>query len=225
MSQTTAMTIRARMGGMPDPRIPLGALIVVLGLLVTAAPTRSAAQPSAIPPAPTESQRVAPYAVTPDQVVTEMLKLARVGPADFVVDLGSGDGRLVIGAVKAFGARGGLGMDIDPKLVDYANAKASEAGVADRVQFLARDLFATDVSAATVVTVYLFPGIMARVRDKLLAELAPGTRVVSHEFTFPDWPADRIVTLTLPNADNLFGRSDAKLMLYTVPERRSTGAR
>lgn len=206
--------------------VPGRALAVSCFAVVTAVvPIGAEAQSPAAATPDRESQRVAPYAVTPDQVVTEMLRLARVGPEDFVVDLGSGDGRLVIAAAKSFDARGGFGVDIDPSLVAYANAKAIEAGVADRVQFYARDLFATDVSAATVVTVYLFPGIMARVRDKLLAELAPGSRVVSHEFTFPDWPVDRIVTLTLPNADNLFGRSDAKLMLYTVPVRRGGGAK
>lgn len=178
-------------------------------------------------PAPTvsEAQRVAPYAVTPDLVVTEMLKLARVGPKDFVVDLGSGDGRLVIAAVNGFGARGGFGVDIDKYLVDYANAKAGEAGIADRVQFVAQDLFAADVSRATVVTIYLFPGIMPRVRDKLWAELAPGTRVVSHQFTFPGWTPEAVATVPLPHSLNVFGRTDAELYLYTVPARPGAASR
>ena len=169
-----------------------------------------------------ESKRVAPYAATPDAVVVEMLKLARVGPSDFVVDLGSGDGRLVIAAVKQFGARGGFGVDINEDYVKYANAKAAEAGVADRVRFYARDLFATDVKEATVVTLYLFPGVMGRVADKLRAELVPGSRVVSHDFPFPDWLPDSISTVASPEKKDYTGRADAALMLYTVPERRAT---
>ncbi len=166
-----------------------------------------------------ESKRVAPYAATPDTVVTEMLRLAGVGPSDYVVDLGSGDGRLVIAAVKAFGARGGFGMDINADYVAYANAKAAEAGIADRATFAVRDLFATDIARASVVTVYLFPGIMGRVADKLKAELAPGTRVVSHDFPFPDWTPDRISTVAAPEKNDYTGRGDAVLMLYTVPVR------
>ena len=167
-----------------------------------------------------ESRRVAPYADTPDHVVTEMLRLAGVGPSDFVVDLGSGDGRLVIAAVKSFGARGGFGVEIDEQLVAYANAKAAEAGVADRVRFYARDLFATDVGAATVVTIYLFPGIMARVADKLRHELAPGARVVSHDFALPGWRAERVATVPAPQKRDYVGRDDAALMLYVAPPRR-----
>jgi len=194
-------------------------IAMLAGLVAVVAPTRAWTQAAAPAPTVSESQRVAPYAVTPDLVVTEMLKLARVGPKDFVVDLGSGDGRLVIAAVREFGARGGLGVDIDRYLVDYANAKAGEAGIGDRVQFYAQDLFATDVSRATVVTIYLFPGIMPRVRDKLWAELAPGTRVVSHQFTFPGWTPDAVANVPLPHSLNVFGRTDAELYLYTVPAR------
>ena len=115
-----------------------------------------------------EALRVAPFADTPDAIVLEMLKLAHVGPGDYVIDLGSGDGRLVITAVKDFRARAGIGVDIDDKLVAYANASAAAAGVADRVSFARGDLFDADVRAATVVTVYLFPAIMKRLRDKLV---------------------------------------------------------
>lgn len=203
-------------------RLPLS-----LGLAVCTAllPIEVLPQSKGAPLPVSEAQRVAPYAVTPDVVVTEMLRLARTGPADFVVDLGSGDGRLVIAAVRDFGARGGFGVDIDRYLVDYANAKAVDAGIADRVQFFAQDLFAADVSRATVVTIYLFPGIMPRVRDKLWAELVPGTRVVSHQFTFPGWTPDRVMNVPLPHSLNVFGRTDAELYLYTVPERRAPGAR
>lgn len=166
-----------------------------------------------------EALRVAPYAVTPEDIADEMLKLAHVGPGDYVVDLGSGDGRLVIRAVSRFGARGGLGVDINDKLVAYANAWAAEQGVSDRVAFHTRDLFATSVSEATVVTIYLFPKIMARVRDKLLAELAPGARVVSHDFPLPGWRIDRIATFAAPEKNDTTGRRDAVLYLYTVPAR------
>src|SRR4029453_9389039 len=128
------------------PLAALGVVFVLWALPATAAaaPIDSEAQQPAVATPDAELLRVAPYAVTPDHVVTEMLRLARVGPADFVVDLGSGDGRLVIAAVKEFGARGGFGVDIEPNLLAFANAKAAEARVADRVQFFARDLFATD---------------------------------------------------------------------------------
>lgn len=167
-----------------------------------------------------EALRVAPIAVTPTAIVDEMLKLAAVGPADFVVDLGSGDGRLVIAAVQRFGARGGFGVDISESAVAYANAKAAEQGVADRVRFLRQDLFATDLRAATVVTVYLFPSAMPRVRDKLRAELAPGTRVVSHDFPLPDWTPERVARFAAPEKNDAVGRADAVLYLYTVPARR-----
>ncbi len=166
-----------------------------------------------------EAVRVAPFAVTPWRIVDEMLKMAHVGPGDFVVDLGSGDGRLVIAAVEHFGAKGGFGVDISEVAVTYANGKAAEAGVADRVRFIQRDLFETDVSRATVVTLYLFPTAMPRLRDKLLAELAPGTRVVSHDFPFPGWHIDRVAQFPAPEKNDTTGRGDAVLYLYTVPPR------
>jgi SAM-dependent methyltransferase len=166
-----------------------------------------------------DDARVAPYADTPSSVVEAMLSMARVGPADMVVDLGSGDGRLVIAAVRTFGARGALGVDINEAFVAHARGKAAEAGVADRARFEVRDLFTTDVSGATVVTVYLFPAAMPRLRDKLRAELAPGTRVVVHDFPFPGWAADRIARFPAPEKLDSVGRADAVLYLYTVPPR------
>ena len=123
-------------------------------------------------------EAVAPYAATLTNVVDAMLKLADVGPNDFVIDLGSGDGRIVIAAATRFKARGGLGVDIQPSLVKYSNDSAAQAGIADRVTFREEDLYKTDVSKATVVTVYLLPAAMPRLEQKLLAELKPGTRVV-----------------------------------------------
>jgi len=172
-----------------------------------------------------EAPRVSPYADTPDRIVVEMLKLAQVGPTDYVIDLGSGDGRLVIVAVKDFGARGGLGVDIDEKLVAYANASAAQAGLADRVKFERRDLFDTDVSAASVVTIYLLPGVLGRVRDKLLAEAKPGTRVVSHDYPLPGWTADRIATFAAPEKEITVAKRDAVVFLYTVPPRQGVAPR
>ena len=168
---------------------------------------------------------VAPFVATPMPVVDAMLALARVGPVDFVIDLGSGDGRLVLAAVLKFGARGGFGVDIDPVLVDYATRKAHESGAANRVRFHVRDLFDTDVREATVVTVYLLPIAMDRLEAKLLRELAPGTRVVSHDYPFRGWAAERVVALDLPEKHDYTGRRSTSLYLYTVPARPAGGTR
>lgn len=134
--------------------------------------------------------RGVPYFPTPAEVVTEMLKMARVGGDDFVYDLGSGDGRVVISAAR-IGARG-IGVEIDPQLVKDSNENARRAGVADRVQFVQQDLFELDLSPATVVTLYLLPGLNEELRPKLLS-LRPGTRIVSHDFDMGDWEADRVL--------------------------------
>jgi hypothetical protein len=130
-----------------------------------------------------------PYVPTPQVTVDEMLRLAGAGPEDFVIDLGSGDGRIVITAAKKFGARG-LGVDIDWRLVAQAGENARQAGVADRAQFVEQDLFRTDLGPATVITTYLLPFVMLKLRPRLL-ELKPGTRIVSHDFDFGDWRPDR----------------------------------
>lgn len=129
----------------------------------------------------------APYVVTPYAVVDEMLRLAKVGSADVVFDLGCGDGRIVIAAAERFGARG-VGIDIDPRRIEEANEAARQTGVADRVRFAVQDLFETDFSSATVVALYLFPELNAKLRPKLLADLRPGARVVSHQFGIAGWP-------------------------------------
>ncbi|MGH8661728.1 MAG: SAM-dependent methyltransferase [Burkholderiales bacterium] len=130
-----------------------------------------------------------PYVATPQATVDEMLRLAEIGPQDFVLDLGSGDGRIVVTAAKKFGARG-LGVDIDWRLVLQGEENARQAGVADRVRFLEQDLFQTDLGQATVITTYLLPYVMLKLRDRVL-ELKPGTRIVSHDFDFGDWRPDR----------------------------------
>jgi ribosomal protein L11 methylase PrmA len=163
-----------------------------------------------------DSKSVSPYAGTPDSVVEAMLSLASVGPRDFVIDLGSGDGRLVIAAASKHGARG-LGVDIDAKLVELANRFAERDGVADRAQFREQDLFETDVSAATVVTIYLAPRIMGRVAQKLQAELQPGTRVVVHDFPLPGWRADRVASFAVPEKRDYGLNERSTIFLYTVP--------
>jgi len=130
-----------------------------------------------------------PYVATPQITVDEMLRLANVGPQDFVLDLGSGDGRIVVTAAKKFGARG-LGVDLDWRLVLQGEENARQAGVENRVRFLEQDLFQTDLGQATVITIYLLPFVMLRLRPALL-ELTPGTRIVSHDFDFGDWRPDQ----------------------------------
>jgi SAM-dependent methyltransferase len=136
-----------------------------------------------------------PYLPSTQVAVDEMLRLAEVGPRDVVVDLGSGDGRIVIAAAKNFDARG-FGVDIDEKLVAQANQSARDAGVADRVRFYHRDIFATDIREATVVTLYLLSSLVNRLRPKLLADLKPGTRIVAHDYGIDGWKPDRTVTIS-----------------------------
>ena len=131
------------------------------------------------------------YEPTPQPVVRQMLRLAEVGPGDVVYDLGSGDGRIPITAAREFGARG-VGIEIDPELVRRSEANARAAGVADRVAFLHADLFEADFSDATVVTLFLYPDVNLRLRPRLLAELKPGTRVVSYWHDMGDWRPERI---------------------------------
>ena len=128
-----------------------------------------------------------PYVATPQDVVDSMLDLAKVGPGDYVIDLGSGDGRLVVTAAKR-GAEG-FGVDLDPKRIAESIENARKAGVSDRAQFFQRDLFETDFSRATVLTMYLLPDINLALRPKVLG-LKPGTRVVSHDFDMGDWVPD-----------------------------------
>jgi hypothetical protein len=157
-----------------------------------------------------------PYVPTPQTVVDAMLDLARVGPADFVVDLGSGDGRIVHTAATRHKASG-MGVDIDDELVDRANASAKRLGIEDRVKFLQQDVFATDLSRATVLTLYLLPGMMESLRPKLLRELKPGTRIVSHDFDFGEWKPDRTVEVKTDEKYDLTGSWTSNVHLWTVP--------
>lgn len=154
-----------------------------------------------------------PFIVTPDHVTLAMLELAGVGPRDMVIDLGSGDGRIVITAARRFGARG-LGVEIVPDLVRVSRENARRAGVADRVEFRQQDLFETDLSAATVITMYLLPEVNLRLRPRL-QKLAPGTRIVSHDWNMGDWEPDRIVVVPAP--DKPVGREKvSRLYLWVV---------
>jgi ribosomal protein L11 methylase PrmA len=135
-------------------------------------------------PAPTRTPDVI-FVPTPQEVVEAMLKVANVGPRDVIYDLGSGDGRIPITAAKTVGARG-VGIDIDPQRIREANENARTAGVTDKVKFLNQDLFTTDISEATVVTLYLLPSLNLKLLPKLNRELKPGTRVVSHAFDMGD---------------------------------------
>ena len=157
----------------------------------------------------------APFITTPDDVVERMLTLAGTGEDDFVVDLGSGDGRIVIAAAKKFGARG-LGVDIDARLVALSRENARSAGVAERVSFEERDVFATDLRRATVVTIYLLPFLIDRLQPKLLAELRPGARIVTHAFPMIGWKPDRTETMRI--AKRHPGQGDeSRIFVWLVP--------
>lgn len=150
-----------------------------------------------------------PYVATPQDVVESMLNLARIGPGDYVIDLGSGDGRLVIGAAKR-GAEG-FGVDLDPKRIAESTANAAQAGVSDKAQFFQRDLFETDFSRATALTMYLLPEINIKLRPKILA-LKPGTRVVSHDFDMGDWVPDERLRMR-----SAITHYDSNAYLWIVP--------
>jgi hypothetical protein len=159
----------------------------------------------------------APYVPTPTPIVDRMLTLANVGPNDYVIDLGSGDGRLVITAVAKYKARGGMGVEIDPGLVTHATDNAEKAGVADRVKFVEGDLFVADIGQATVVTLYLLPRMMGQVEAKLSKELKPGTRVVSHNYPLPSWKPMDVMTFETQEKIPVSGTTRTVLLLYRVP--------
>jgi 2-polyprenyl-3-methyl-5-hydroxy-6-metoxy-1,4-benzoquinol methylase len=152
---------------------------------------------------PDQYERI--YVPTPQEVVDEMLRLAKVGPNDVLYDLGCGDGRIVISAAR-LGARG-VGIDITPERIQESNENAKAAGVTDRVKFINSDFFKVDVSPATVVALYLLPVTMDKLLPKLKKELRPGTRIVSHNYQFSEWKPDQ--------EQQLEGRI---LYLWTVPE-------
>jgi SAM-dependent methyltransferase len=164
--------------------------------------------------APAQALDEVPFVTTPDNVTLELLKLAGVGPRDHVIDLGSGDGRIVITAAKHFGASG-TGVEIVPDLVLRSRDNARRAGVSKRAQFIEQDLFKADLAKASVVTLYLLPEVNLQLRPKLLA-LKPGTRIVSHDWDMGDWPPERTLTVDAP--DKAVGREKkSTLHPWVVP--------
>jgi hypothetical protein len=159
-----------------------------------------------------------PYVPSPTSVVADMLKLADVGPNDFVIDLGSGDGRIVLTAAKVFGARG-FGVDINEKLVKEANASAKQQGIADRANFTIQDLFKTDIRKATVLTMYLLPDTVNMLKDKLLGELSPGTRILSHDYPLNGWIPEKYVQMDLEDKVAISGVTTTLIYLYMVPAK------
>ncbi|MEN3353018.1 MAG: hypothetical protein V7640_1176 [Betaproteobacteria bacterium] len=157
-----------------------------------------------------------PYVPTPQMVVDAMLELAKVGPRDFVVDLGSGDGRIVLTAAQRYSARG-LGIDIDPELIQQSNAEAQRRGLADRVSFKEQDVLQAHIEDATVLTLYLLPGMMQNLQEKFIRELKPGTRIVSHDFPFGDWKPDREVSIDIPEKYGTPGQWKSTLFYWLVP--------
>jgi ubiquinone/menaquinone biosynthesis C-methylase UbiE len=173
---------------------------LVLALLIAAAAASAGAQ---------SQQPDVIFVPTPQEVVDAMLKLANVHQGDVLYDLGSGDGRIPVTAAKRYGIRA-YGIDIDPQRIQEANENAKKNGVTHLVQFRREDLFKTNFKEATVVTLYLLPDLNVKLRPRLLAELKPGTRVVSHQFDMGTWKPDKKVELSA-------GRT---IYLWTIPPRK-----
>jgi precorrin-6B methylase 2 len=163
-------------------------LTAITLLLVAFAALPAARQQTATAPARTPDVI---YVPTAPEVVDAMLTLGSVGPNDIVYDLGSGDGRIPIAAVQKFHAKKAVGIDIDPQRIKESNENLQKAGVGDRVTFLNQDLFETDISEATVVTLYLLPSLNVKLMPKLQKELKPGTRIVSHSFDMGTWAPEK----------------------------------
>jgi SAM-dependent methyltransferase len=173
-------------------RQPCGAVLVVATLVLAGGlpvPARSAPQKRP------DAAQLAPFVPTPQEVVVRMLQLAGVGKSDVVYDLGCGDGRIPITAARLYGARG-VGVDIDPQRIAEASANARQAGVSHLVSFKLQDAMATDVSGATVVTLYLLSASNLKLRPLLTRQLKPGARIVSHAFSMGDWEAEKVDTFT-----------------------------
>lgn len=157
-----------------------------------------------------------PYVPTPQAVVDRMLAMAKITAGDYLIDLGSGDGRIVVTAARKYGARG-FGVDLNPVRIDEANENARRNRVTDKVAFYQRNLFETDLSQATVITMYLLPRVNLQLRPKLL-DLKPGTRLVSHDFDMGDWKADEHVRM---DANDKFSGAggDSDVYLWIVPAK------
>jgi hypothetical protein len=159
-----------------------------------------------------------PYVPSPQSVVADMLRHADVVSTDFLIDLGSGDGRIVLTAAKVFGARG-FGVEIKDDLVKKSNEAAKNEGLADRVKFMKQDLFKTDLSQATVITMYLLPDTVNLLKDKFLTELKPGTRIVSHDYPLTGWIPEKYVQMDLEDKVQISGVTTTLIYLYVVPAK------
>ncbi len=189
-------------------RIHRLSVLAAASLLLLPAIGASAIEPSFAPTqALTPESLDVPYVPTPQSVVDKMLDMAKVTGEDYLIDLGSGDGRIPIAAAKRFGTKG-MGVEIDPVRVQEAKTNAVNARVADKVEFRKQDLFETDLSQATVLTMYLLPRVNLQLRPRILNRLKPGTRVVSHSFDMGDWKPDQKIIVD--------GRP---IYLWIVPER------
>jgi hypothetical protein len=165
-----------------------------------------------------EARSGGPFVPTPQAVVDEMLKVADVRKDDFVIDLGSGDGRIVLTAARRYEASG-MGVDIDGELVDRSNAEALRDGLEHLVSFHKQDVLKTDIGGASVLALYLLPSMMQSLRSKILSELKPGSRVVSHDFEFGEWPPDRKITVDAPDKYGPGSNWTSHVMLWVVPAR------
>lgn len=182
------------------------ALLFAVGLFLSPAAAGTHAVPAVAPQRPARTPDIH-FTPTRQVVADAMLELARVTTDDVVYDLGSGDGRIVILAAQKYGARG-VGIELDPRLVEISRQVAVEGAVADRATFIVDDLFTTDISDATVVTLYLSRTVNARLEPKLRRELRPGARIVSHQFPIGNWPPDK--TIRVENED---------VFLWIIPPR------
>lgn len=187
----------------------MAAVLLALGVMNAIVPT---------PAARAQEVDAGPYVPTPQYIVDRMLQMAAVTSKDYVIDLGSGDGRIVISAAKKFGAQG-MGVDISEKLVDLATTNAHKERVSEHVRFVRQDAFKTDISKASVLTVYLLPRFVLELRSKMLNELKPGSRVVSHDYSLGDWDPDNAVTFDSPEKEVINGSSTTSLFYYVVPAR------
>ncbi len=188
---------------MNAPKLPLASLAAIALSTSLALAQEVAEQPF---------KKDVPYVPTPEPIVELMLDMAGVGPKDVVYDLGSGDGRIVIAAARR-GARG-VGIDIDPERIREANANAKKAGVTDKVKFIEGNLFDADIDDATVVTMYLLTDVNLKLRPKLLAELKPGSRIVSQTFDMGDWEPEKTQEIGF-----------TKVYYWTVPSKPLASAK
>jgi hypothetical protein len=159
-----------------------------------------------------------PYVPSPQSVVADMLKMTGIGPGDFLIDLGSGDGRIVRTAAKVYGARG-FGVEIQDDLVRLSNEEAKKEGLADRVKFVKQDLFKTDISQATVLTMYLLPNTVNMLSEKLQNELRPGTRILSHDYGLTGWIPEETKQFDLEDKIKISGVTTTLIFLYVVPAK------